>query len=177
VKGLPLYQPWASLVAVGAKRYETRHFPVPLSLYGKRVAIYACVGLGDPRKGGLTEEGFQTLCRRDPCAGALAGGGYRSPVDLPRGAIVCTVRVSGEEPITPRFATELQHHDFDEWCFGDYRPGRYAWVLKDLQRCDPIDYRTNHPGVFTVPDGIARQLGEVPPPGADQLTIDIEEAA
>jgi hypothetical protein len=42
VKALPLWQPWASLVAlVGAKRVETRHWPAPPRLIGQRIAIHA----------------------------------------------------------------------------------------------------------------------------------------
>ena len=37
---LPIWQPWASLVAVGAKRVETRHWAAP-NLIGQRIAIYA----------------------------------------------------------------------------------------------------------------------------------------
>lgn len=38
---LPIWQPWASLVAVGAKRVETRHWAAPPNLIGQRIAIYA----------------------------------------------------------------------------------------------------------------------------------------
>jgi hypothetical protein len=41
VKALPLWQPWASLVEVGAKRIETRHWPAPAALLGQRIAIHA----------------------------------------------------------------------------------------------------------------------------------------
>jgi hypothetical protein len=34
VKALSLWQPWASLIAVGGKRIETRHWPAPSWLVG-----------------------------------------------------------------------------------------------------------------------------------------------
>ena len=36
VPALPLWQPWASLVALGAKRVETRHWPCPRRLLGSK---------------------------------------------------------------------------------------------------------------------------------------------
>jgi hypothetical protein len=176
MKALPLYQPYASLVALGAKRFETRHFPVPLSLFNQRIAIYATKGLGDPSKGGLTEKQLEAVCQDEPFATTLFHGGYRNAGELPRGAIVCTVRISGDQEITQRFSRHLQRGNPDEWMFGNYRPGRYAWVLNDLCRVEPIPCTTNHPGQFNVPAALAAQLGEEPPPGADQLTIDVEAA-
>src|SRR5688500_9634413 len=41
MKALTLWQPWASLVAVGVKTIETRSWPAPNSLNGERIAIHA----------------------------------------------------------------------------------------------------------------------------------------
>lgn len=41
MKALPLWQPWAQLVVIGAKRVETRHWPAPNYVVGQRVAIHA----------------------------------------------------------------------------------------------------------------------------------------
>ena len=46
MKALTLHQPWASLIACGAKRIETRSWPPPKSLIGKRIAIHAGIGDG-----------------------------------------------------------------------------------------------------------------------------------
>jgi hypothetical protein len=41
-----------------------------------------------------------------------------------------------------------------ERIFGDYSPGRFAWILQDIQRLEkPIPYRGAQ-GLFTVPDSI-----------------------
>lgn len=39
VKGLVVWQPWASLIALGWKRYEFRSWPGARSLAGRRIAI------------------------------------------------------------------------------------------------------------------------------------------
>lgn len=41
MKALTVWQPWASLIAIGAKPYEFRGWRVPKSLIGQRIAIHA----------------------------------------------------------------------------------------------------------------------------------------
>lgn len=41
MKCLCLWQPYASLIAIEAKRVETRHWPAPHWIIGQRVAIHA----------------------------------------------------------------------------------------------------------------------------------------
>lgn len=41
MKAITLWQPWASLVAIGAKPYEFRKRPAPKSIVGQRIAIHA----------------------------------------------------------------------------------------------------------------------------------------
>jgi len=41
LKALTVYQPWASLIAAGAKPYEFRGWRPPRSMIGQRIAIHA----------------------------------------------------------------------------------------------------------------------------------------
>lgn len=41
LEAITLYQPWATLVAIGAKRFEFRGWPPPRRLVGRRIAIHA----------------------------------------------------------------------------------------------------------------------------------------
>lgn len=41
IYALTIWQPWASLIAIGAKPYEFRSWPPPAYLVGKRLAIHA----------------------------------------------------------------------------------------------------------------------------------------
>ena len=43
MKALTVWQPWASLIAIGAKPYEFRGWACPIALRGKRIAIHAGV--------------------------------------------------------------------------------------------------------------------------------------
>ena len=46
MKAITLHQPWASALAHGLKKYETRSWPVPEKFVGHRVAIHAAVTEG-----------------------------------------------------------------------------------------------------------------------------------
>lgn len=43
MKALTIWQPWASLIMMGAKPYEFRSWPAPKWIVGKRIAIHAAV--------------------------------------------------------------------------------------------------------------------------------------
>lgn len=55
---LTLTQPWASLVVLGEKRYETRSWRPPAARIGERIAIHAAAG-------------WAAIDRRIPARGAL----------------------------------------------------------------------------------------------------------
>lgn len=133
MKALSLTQPYATLVALGAKRIETRGWG---TTYRGPLAIHAARSVA--RVGG--EAGFQQLCRQQPFARALATAG--SPTEagprLPRGAIVATavlvdcLRIS---PFWPSLETawfwELRAPA--EEAFDLFSPGRYLWFLDQVQ--------------------------------------------
>jgi len=82
VKALTLTQPWAYLVAVGAKTIETRSWR---ATYRGPLAIHAAKGF--PR------EAIE-LCFKEPFASVLKQFGVRTPGDLVRGAIIATCRLA-----------------------------------------------------------------------------------
>lgn len=151
MKALPLWQPWATLVALGAKRIETRSWPAPRWILGERIAIHAT----------MTEAHLWV------CAEAPFSVYVRAPELLPLGAIIATVIVDGCYEITAASARALEDRCAHERAFGDYTPGRFAWVLRDVEPVAPIVPFTGRQGIFDVPDEL---LGRAPIPG--QLTVD-----
>jgi hypothetical protein len=124
MKALTLYQPWASAIAAGIKRIETRAWASE-RLYGRPLAIHA--GSRRVRPDELEEE----------CLADLERAGL-DPLDLPYGAVVCVVRVR------VILATEYIVEDPDRWAltsqekrWGDYSPGRWAWLLEPMRRVEP----------------------------------------
>jgi len=117
LKAISLIQPWASLVAIGAKRIETRSWPAkyrgPLGIHASR---------GFPKEA-------RELCFQEPFRSALLKGGFKDPSGLPLGAVVAICRlemvwkIEKESWIPP-----------DQVPFGDFTPGRFAWDLVETDR-------------------------------------------
>jgi hypothetical protein len=146
VKALPLWQPWASLVACGAKRVETRHWEAPDYVIGQRVAIHATKGHFD--RNAIEQEPFKRRLREALDDGRL----MLVDGELPLGALIATIVVHRCSAMTAESIATLEQRDPDERAFGFYSPGRFAWVLRDVERLEqPIPF-TGRQGIFDVPD-------------------------
>lgn len=150
---LSLFQPWASLMAGGKKRIETRSWPFGGKLPAI-IAIHATKTM--PAEVAqmvvITEEG---RIFRD----ALAECGYGVPDvrayaqfdALPMGAVVAIGRLVECVATTiavcaggiPCLATKMMMANHPrELSFGDYAVGRYAWVFDQMHRLpEPIPAR------------------------------------
>jgi hypothetical protein len=141
VKALSLWQPWASLVALGAKRVETRDWPPPVWMEGQRIAIHAA----------KTTDHLH-LCGLEPFSRHVA-----RVDELPLGAIVATVRLVRCSGITEQTAELLQQCNPEEFLFGNYdlsEGQRYAWVLDEVERLEPPVPWRGMPYPFDVPDDL-----------------------
>jgi hypothetical protein len=137
MKALSLTQPWATLVLLGVKRYETRSWQTayrgPLAIHAARTFPQAA----------------RTLCRLEPFPSALAAAGIHHWTQLPRGAVIGVVELCGCVPVEllPPLSPE-------EEAFGDYRPGRWAWELAiPTPLAAPLPCR-GRLGLFDVPEPI-----------------------
>lgn len=133
MKALTLTQPWATLVAIGAKRIETRSWSTS---YRGELAIHAAKGY--PRKAQMT-------ATSSPFIEQLNRAGYLP--DIPLGVIVATCRLADCKRIVTQenlFANagsssayvangETLPSNGLELSFGDYSHGRFAWILEDVQ--------------------------------------------
>lgn len=135
MKALTLTQPWATLVAIGAKRIETRSWSTS---YRGELAIHAAKG--------MTREDA-SIAGTEPFVRYLNGRG----LDLPRGAILATARLVACEPTIVWSAGSTfgapgslfgERGEWvpspqiplgsDESAFGDFTPGRFMWILEDV---------------------------------------------
>jgi hypothetical protein len=139
---LSLTQPWATLVACGAKKIETRSWQPPKALIGQRIGIHASKGLAD-----MTQRDFNDLCMRPVFRAALVAGWkagliksakeHLYPWDLPRGMILATARITGcwstnDEALVDRLPDA-------ERAFGNYAYDRYMWALDEVHAlAEPI---------------------------------------
>ncbi len=132
MKALTITQPWATLIAIGAKRFETRSWSTP---YEGPLAIHA--GKGLKPVGG--ERGLRDLCATEPFREVLTDAGYADPRDLPRGRVVAIARFEWCIETTTaldlaRSWSHLPDPAEHEEAFGDYGPGRFAWALGDVEQ-------------------------------------------
>lgn len=165
MKALPLWQPWATLVAAVEKRIETRGWQPPRSALGTRIAIHAT-------KGGLTQAELHRLLGAQPFAEVLRRALGLDPDAsvvgmaraLPRGAILATATLARCVPITPERAASLEARNPQEYAFGDYTPGRFAWVLTDVQPLGrPVPCKGSQ-GMFDLPPLVADVVPGAAPP-------------
>lgn len=141
IKAITLHQPWASLIAVGAKPFETRDWHPPRWLIGQRIAIHAGKTLR-----AIIEAQREPLEMDQAIADALD-----LPIarwrNLPLGAVVCTAKLAGAyksagigtdlvwiaQSVRGSAETPIIKPDY----VGDYSRGRWLWYLTDVERLDP----------------------------------------
>lgn len=127
MKALTLTQPWASLVAVGAKRIETRSWATH---YRGPLAIHAAKGWTARDR----EFAASPLVSAAMCGDPEGVGLGRT---FPLGYVVATVELLDCVPIAA-LRSHLRARDFEpapcEERFGDYRPDRWAWLLGDVRQ-------------------------------------------
>lgn len=136
---ITLWQPWATLVAAGAKPFEFRAWPAPQRLWGRRVAVHAGV-----RKVSVAEvrallvklhsvSWRETGLIRDPAIAVLEQA-KQEPRYLPLGAVVCLATLG--QPIRDAgLAAALGV----EWVNDSDRDehSNWGWPLRDVARLEP----------------------------------------
>lgn len=165
MQALSLWQPWATLIAIGAKTIETRSWG---TRYRGRIAIHAAKttkGIdalpGDCE--GKTEGGWvygyigdyqASYCRRTSKEGTrgdtqlvnvTSGEGIEIDTTLPLGAVVATARLVDCLQVTrgtdcagrPWLEGGPFSVDLDQLPYGDFAPRRWAWMLDDIRPIDP----------------------------------------
>ena len=126
MKAISLWQPWASAMALGFKRNETRHWEQsyrgPLLIHAAKTVVP------------WTEEIISFF--------RIKGIG---PDRFPMGCLICKVDLVDIVEITQENAP-----DGVEYMFGNYAPGRYMWQTSNLETFKPIPWKGRQ-GLFNVP--------------------------
>jgi hypothetical protein len=145
VKVLSLTQPWATLMALDAKKIETRSWTTS---HRGPIAIAASVSF---------PADCQRICLIEPYRSCLLAGGYKGPSDLPRGAILAVVDLIDVLPtqLIVRHGISAQEREF-----GDYNPFRFGWLTRNVRRLPrPLAFKGGQGLTKDIPDEvIARAL-------------------
>ena len=141
MKALSLWQPWATLVAIGAKKYETRSWATS---YRGPLAIHAAKRFSLPERQLALSGWFRFR---------LTEAGYNHTKDFPRGAYVAVVDLVDVLP------AEIVKPSLDvvELSFGNFSPGRFAWKLANLRRIQPVPAR-GYQGLWNLDQEVIVQL-------------------
>lgn len=118
MKTLTIKEPYVTPIALGKKHYETRSWKT-----NYRGSIYihtAKTVMPDP------VDGCETI--------------------FPLGYIVLKANLTDCIEMDEDFINEVAK-DPDEYAFGFYKPGRYAWKLEDVEEVDPVAVR-GHQGLW-----------------------------
>jgi hypothetical protein len=158
IRVLSLWQPWATLIAIGAKRFETRSWS---TAYRGPIAIHAA-------KTWTPEQ--RAMVNTDPCRAVLLAAkasrarytvqppttwiysaDHRYRAGLPHGVIVAVAELVDIYPTAdPRYAHEIEAHGAQhEQAFGDYRAGRFAWRFEQVRALLTPVPCVGHQGLFT----------------------------
>lgn len=180
MKAFSLWQPWASLVACGAKPFETRDYAPPRSMIGQPFAVHAAKKI-DKGAAIFAEELMygQHVTGGFALADQLSASFKGAPDDLmglfgqaimPIGCVVGIVKLvaafqlgelnEGMTELGAKVVRRMTNSLADGGrtsvpCddFGDYAPGRWAWLLADAKPLRPPVAMKGKQGWFDLPQG------------------------
>ena len=120
MRAISLHQPWATLVALGIKQTETRHWPTD---YRGRLAIHAA-------------KKWDASCREAAARFAKAHPEHAEVLLAPpRGAVVCVVELVDCYEFRANLPAYVTEADYEA---GSMNPGRFGWRLTGPQPISPI---------------------------------------
>jgi hypothetical protein len=133
IRAISLWQPWASLVVIGAKTWETRSWDTS---YHGPLAIHAAKRWTPAQRVLVGQEPFKSAL--------MAAGIYELPLGKILGKVdlLCTGEIVEHGKIWYAFSGNTWLVNEPELSFGDFSPGRYAWELRNPERlAHPIHAR------------------------------------
>lgn len=146
MKALTLTQPWATLVAIGTKKIETRSWSTN---YQGPLAIHAAKKMDRFARGVWVNEPFLSALKDHlvDVTDGIIGTSYQLIEErLHLGCVLATCTLvkcyrippvekretlwplGGHPIVLPPYSSDWDYH------FGDYSPGRYAWILADVKQ-------------------------------------------
>lgn len=128
MKVISVIQPWAMLIALGEKEFETRSWATE---YRGEIGIHASKKID------------REICRQELFKSVLAKHGY-DETNLPTGAIIAIGNLTDCLKITKTAVIkgDSEHRTIyfgnKELAFGWYAAGRYAWEISYVKQIEPI---------------------------------------
>ena len=128
---LTLRQPWATLIALRIKTVDTRSWGPPRGEIGRRIGIHASQTIITNRNQ-MDPETWDAMVKLH---------GIEWTKVLPRGAMVATALLKSAHRVLKIVEGEAHLIGSTETLMtdphGDYSPGRWLWILKDIRPIEP----------------------------------------
>ncbi len=149
MKCISLWQPWATLVVIGAKRIETRSWSTK---YRGPIAIHAAKNWNQTLINMCGEDFFRkTLGPLCVDAGYCSYSREALEHILPRGCVLGTVELTDCADIVAMNRVSIGRQ---ELAFGDFADGRYAWSLSEpRQFVQPVPC-VGRQGIFNIEESM-----------------------
>jgi len=170
MKLISLWEPWATLMALGAKKIETRSWATS---YRGWLAIQASKGglnMADLRSQCFERQFYEALQEFTPFAQQISNDvRHKKWIKevFPHGQIVAVVKLVDCCPTVdmipnPAFPCVFKKYPAldtsEERTFGNYERGRWGWVTGNLFRLpEPIPFSAKQ-GIYDVPEEVVQQL-------------------
>ena len=134
MKAISLWQPWATLIASGAKRIETRSWAPYKLRAGQLVAIHAA-------KRWTADE--RDICEDEPFKRCLTLAAERGLWSFEKPPLGCVVAIARFQCAVPTLRAQDGGFDYDqmsdeEYEFGNFGPDRYGWLFSEVRPLEPI---------------------------------------
>nr|WP_204166784.1 ASCH domain-containing protein [Bacillus sp. CGMCC 1.16541] len=145
MKVISIMQPWASLIALGEKKFETRSWRTN---YRGELAIHASKKID------------RTACKMTPIVQTLNKHSIVLLNDLPTGMIIATCNLEGcYEVMTEDGESAIlegwNKFVFDnEYNFGDFSEGRFAWELSNIRTLNKPIQAKGQLGLWNFKEGL-----------------------
>lgn len=164
MKALSLHQPWASVMATGLKSIETRSWSTK-----HRGWVAICSAKRPPRNGEgpghVGRDGLGNIMywlpepwtEEEQVARGLRADGDLCGFPLPLGAVVGVGRLVDVVPIGTDDGDELPRV-ISELSWGDYTPGRWAWIFDSVRGVYPPIPCKGRQGLWSLPDDVATEV-------------------
>lgn len=164
-RAISLWQPHASLIAIGEKIFETRSWATgyrgPIAIHASKTQTEAKSAWNNIQihraKPGVFPMGFTRAA--DEAFSLWAARAGLSEWDfgqLPYGAIVCTARLTAiynTGALLPKLKGRVPF-------FGDFTPGRYAWHLENIKPLKTPMIIKGQQGLWPLSDEVSARLDE-----------------
>lgn len=136
---ITIWQPWATLIAEGAKRFEFRSWPAPTKYWGTRVGIHA--GARKPNVGEIRqllyelESPWRAKTGIDPAiAIPILERALQAPAGMPLSSVVCTA-LMGRPLVNAALAAALGVDFVNDSDRAQH--SNWGWPLSEVQRLEP----------------------------------------